>query len=101
MGTVLLVIRWVACLVILAEALNKLERVAPFARGKTLRERFSAWLAVVAWGTLAISVGAVLIGPFMPGAPQMFDIVPSTAAACAFAVLIMRPRMRDNGANHG
>ena len=54
------VIHWLAGVIVLAEALNKLERTAPFAKGLTPHQRLVAGLKALAWALLALGgAGAV------------------------------------------
>eukprot|EP01034_Spumella_vulgaris_P032266 gene32266-39840_t len=53
--TALQVLHFVAGFVVLAEALNKLERTAPCRAGLTPRERTTEWLKALAWSLLALS----------------------------------------------
>lgn len=48
------ILHWLAGVVVLAEALNKLERTAPCAHGLTPHERLVDWLKAIAWALLAI-----------------------------------------------
>ncbi|MDH1765229.1 hypothetical protein N5D37_05850 [Comamonas aquatica] len=78
--------------VVLAEALNKLERTCPCARGITPHQRLLAWLKAIAWSLLALAGAGALVGPF-------FDQVPPTlrelSMFAGFAVLIVRTRFKE------
>ena len=86
------IIHWLAGVVVLAEALNKLERTAPLAYGLAPRERLVDWLKAIAWAFLAIGGAGAVITPLM----QMD--VPSLQDMCillGFAVLIIRTRFEE------
>lgn len=79
-------------LVIAAEALNKLERTRPCARGLTPNTRLLQWLKAAAWVLLAIAGGGAMAGPFLGHPP------PTYREACMFAgfvVLIIRTRFKE------
>lgn len=85
-------IHWLAGLVVLAEALNKLERTGPTRAGLCKRERLLAWLKAIAWGLMAIGGAGAVITPLM----QMD--VPSLQDMCILlgsAVLIVRTRIKE------
>lgn len=86
------VIHWTAGLVILAEALNKLERCNPLARGLSPRARLVDALKALAWGLLALAGGGAIVTPLLPlEAPTLQD----TALAAGFATLIIRTRFKE------
>jgi hypothetical protein len=94
-----------AALITMAEALNKLERTAPLAPGKTARLRVVDGLKALAWALLALGAGGALIGPLLEpmgvrsGATQLLThYQPSLAEVCVmagFAVLIIRTRIKE------
>ena len=55
--------------VVLAEALNKLERTRPCWPGLSRRMRLLQWLKALAWALLAIAAGGAIIGPIFGAAP--------------------------------
>ena len=78
--------------VVLAEALNKLERTAPCWPGLSRRMRLLQWLKALAWALLAIAAGGAIIGPIFGAAP------PTPREVCIFAgfvVLIIRTRFKE------
>lgn len=86
------VIHWTAGLVILAEALNKLERCNPLARGLSPRARLVDALKALAWGLLALAGGVAIVTPLLPlETPTLQD----TALAAGFATLIIRTRFKE------
>ncbi|MDP3652412.1 MAG: hypothetical protein Q8R67_12090 [Rhodoferax sp.] len=103
--TALQVIHWVAAFVVMAEALNKLERTAPFAPGLSPHARLVDGLKALAWLLLAMGAGGALIGPFLQplgiGAQSsqlIAHLSPSLAEVCVllgFAVLIVRTRVKE------
>lgn len=97
--TWLATVHWVACAVVLAEALNKLERTAPCRRGMSLRERWVESLKALAWIFLALGGGGGLVAPLTSsmslapflGEPGLQDV----CIAVGFAVLIVRTRFKE------
>lgn len=86
------VIHWTAGLVILAEALNKLERCNLAAPGLSPRARLVDALKALAWGLLALAGGGAIVTPLLPlEAPTLQD----TALAAGFATLIIRTRFKE------
>jgi hypothetical protein len=101
-------VHWFSGLVILAEALNKLERTAPCRQGLTPRERATEWLKALAWLFLAFGGGGVLVAPLMPFLPMLrtgaiwpllmptqLPTLQDTCIALGFAVLIVRTRVKE------
>jgi len=89
---VISLVHWVSGFIVLAEALNKLERTAPLAPGLTPRVRLTAVLKALAWALLAIGGAGALITPLL----QLE--VPTLQDACVllgFAVLIVRTRVKE------
>lgn len=96
---------WLAAFVVMAEALNKLERTAPFAPGMTARMRVVDGLKALAWLLMATGAGGALIGPLMqPMGLQiqhtqlLAHVTPSLSEVCVmvgFAVLIIRTRVKE------
>ncbi|MGV0960099.1 MAG: hypothetical protein ACOYB1_09710 [Limnohabitans sp.] len=105
MTATLQILHWLAGFVVLAEALNKLERTAPFAPGMCRHDRLVDGLKALAWMLLAIGAGGAVIMPVLGGLgiqAQMNQIVshqsPSlseTAVLLGFAVLIVRTRVKE------
>jgi hypothetical protein len=90
--TVLMVLHWIAGLITVAEALNKLERTAPCRRGLPRRERATEWLKAAAWSLLAIGGAWAVITPLMHlPAPDVQDVCFSVG----FAILIVRTRVKE------
>ncbi|HBJ99739.1 MAG TPA: hypothetical protein DDZ62_07030, partial [Delftia acidovorans] len=54
---------WIFGLVVLAEALNKLERTRPCLPGLTGNQRLLAWLKALAWCLLAAAGAGALVAP--------------------------------------
>lgn len=92
MTAVLCVVHWLAGLVVLAEALNKLERVSPLAPGLGVRARVVDVLKTLAWLLLALGAGGALITPLLGLAPATLQDV---AVLAGFAVLIVRTRVKE------
>jgi len=57
------IIHWLASLIVMAEALNKLERCSPCVRELTMRQRLLEGLKGVSWCLLALGAGGGLISP--------------------------------------
>lgn len=105
MSAAMLILHWLAAFVVMAEALNKLERTAPFAPGLTPHKRLVDGLKALAWLLLAMGAGGGLIGPFLQ--PLGLQETPSrwwshaqpslaeTAVLLGFAVLIVRTRVKE------
>lgn len=90
--TALAVVHWVSGLIVLAEALNKLERTAPCRRGLSVRERATEWLKAIAWGLLAVGGAGALITPLLPlEQPTLQD----ACVLLGFATLIVRTRVKE------
>ncbi|MDE3023890.1 MAG: hypothetical protein KGI54_18895 [Pseudomonadota bacterium] len=89
---VIALIHWIAGVVVLAEALNKLERTQPCQRGLRPRERATEWLKAIAWALLAMGGAGAFITPFFPlQAPTFQDM----CVVLGFAVLIVRTRIKE------
>lgn len=83
---------WVACLVVLAESLNKLERTHLLERGMSPGLRLVTALKVLAWLLLAIGAAGGIIEPLLrAGQPGVREV----AIVVGFAVLIVRTRIKD------
>lgn len=91
----LALLHWLAGLIVLAEALNKLERTDPIAPGLHARARMVVWLKAIAWMLLAIGGGGALITPLLGlERPTLQD----AAVIGGFAVLIIRSRFKEGHA---
>lgn len=87
MSTVLFVLHFLAGFIVLAEALNKLERTAPCRRGRIgWRARTTEWLKAIAWALLAVAGAGALVSP-----PTLQDL----CAMVGFATLIVRTRVKE------
>lgn len=92
MTAALHIVHWLCGLVVLAEALNKLERTAPCRRGLSPRERATEVLKAIAWLLLALGAGGAVATPILHlQAPTLRD----TCVALGFAVLIVRTRVKE------
>lgn len=99
------VIHCLAAFIVLAEALNKLERCAPLAPGMTPHARVVDGLKATAWALLALGAGGALATPVLHSLgvnPAPWDHIshatPSlaeTAFTLGFAVLIVRTRVKE------
>lgn len=105
MMTALQILHFVAALVVLAEALNKLERTTPFAPGLTCHARLVDGLKALAWALLALGAGCTVAAPLLLGNGltanymPLFDnnppLIDETAVMLGFAVLIVRTRIKE------
>ena len=105
MSTTLQVLHWLAGFIVLAEALNKLERTAPFAPGMTPNARLVDGLKAVAWALLALGGGGAVATPFLAALGvhyldqnAVIHDTPSfaeTTVLVGFAVLIVRTRFKE------
>lgn len=99
----------VSAFVVLAEALNKLERADPFQGRRGLRVRlvalgwlFVPWawsrphvvvvLKVIGWFLLALGAGGYLVRLVLP-VPWFY---PDVAVIAGFAVLVVRSRLKES-----
>jgi hypothetical protein len=113
MTTALYILHWSAGFVVLAEALNKLERTSPLRAGICPRTRLVDSLKALAWLLLAMGAASavatplLLIGGFTTlqlahytvlGAPMLRLEPPGIDQVCVlagFAVLIVRTRVKE------
>lgn len=99
------ILHFVAGFIVLAEALNKLERTAPFAPGLTGHARVVDGLKALAWALLALGGAGAMVSPFLgvlgvqPGAVEVLahqsPSFAETAVLAGFAVLIVRTRVKE------
>ena len=86
------ILHTLAGIIVLAEALNKLERTNPFASGLSCRERVVVWLKSLGWFALAVgSAGAA-------GCTLLYTCAPSFGEASTmvgFALLVVRSRVGE------
>lgn len=104
--TVLQIVHWLAALIVLAEALNKLERTAPCAAGLTPHQRLVDGLKALAWGLLALGAGGGVIAPALlqlGAKPEDYSelirlerpTLAETVVMLGFAALIIRTRVKE------
>lgn len=104
--TGLQILHWLAALIVLAEALNKLERTAPCSPGLTPHQRLVDSLKALAWSLLALGAGGGVIAPALlhfgvrPDAYSELmrlerPTLAETAVMLGFAVLIIRTRVKE------
>lgn len=85
-------LHWLAGLVTLAEALNKLERTDPCRRGRTPREAATEWLKAFAWCLLALGGAGAVVTPLLPlERPTLQD----ACVLLGFATLVVRTRVKE------
>lgn len=102
---VLQLIHWCAAFIVMAEALNKMERTDPFARGLTLHKRLVDLAKAAAWMLMALGAGGALIAPAMEplrvqtsAYQALAHVEPSLAEVFmmgGFALLIIRTRFKE------
>ncbi len=105
MTSLLQILHWAAGLIVLAEALNKLERTAPFAPGLTNHVRLVDGLKAAAWTLLALGSAAAVFSPVLGelavhtrASQAILYQAPSiaeTIVLMGFAVLIIRTRIKE------
>jgi hypothetical protein len=106
MSAAIQMVHVLAGLVVLAEALNKLERCAPFARNLTGRERIVDGLKALAWFLLALGAAGALAAPALRAMGLPVDAggefsrlerptLAETLVLTGFAVLIIRTRVKE------
>lgn len=106
MSLILQILHVLAGLVVLAEALNKLERVRPFLSGMTARQRLVDGLKALAWLLLALGAGGAMAAPLLlaMGVPEHDasllmrlerPTLDQTLVLLGFAVLIVRTRVKE------
>lgn len=91
MSSILSILHWVAAFVIIAEALNKLERTDPFNRNLSPRARVVAWLGVASWSSIALGAAGVLVAPLLAFA---WPLTPDIAVVWGLALWIITMRTR-------
>lgn len=110
MNATLQTLHWLAGLIVLAEALNKLERTRPLAPGLSGCERVVQSVKAVGWTLLAMGAGGAVATPVLlsMGVPSshlpMLRLEQPTLAEVAvlagFAVLIIRTRLKEGCATY-
>ncbi|MDO8778114.1 MAG: hypothetical protein Q7K57_57230 [Burkholderiaceae bacterium] len=105
MSAALQTLHWLAGLIVIAEALNKLERTCPLAPGLIGCERLVQSVKALGWALLALGAGGAV------ATPVLLDMgvrsIPSTllrlehptlaevAVLAGFAILIIRTRLKE------
>lgn len=106
MSTFLQILHIVAGFIVLAEALNKLERVDPLGKGLSWHQRLVDGLKALAWLLLALGAGGALAGPLLLSMGLPADAggvvvrlgpptLDQTLVLAGFAVLIVRTRVKE------
>lgn len=105
MSTFLQYMHFVAGLIVLAEALNKLERTSVLAPGLTLNKRLVDALKGIAWTLLGIGGAGALalpvmgpLGVYFSKEHTLLNAAPSNADVAVlvgFATLIIRTRIKE------
>lgn len=105
MNLTLELLHLLAGIVVLAEALNKLERTCPLAAGMSRHQRLVDSLKALAWALLALGAGGAVATPLLlslgvhSGHLPLLRLEQPTLAEVAvlvgFAVLIVRTRIKE------
>lgn len=105
MSSIIQTLHFVAGFVVLAEALNKLDRTDPCACDLDLRERVTEWLKGIAWVLLALGSFVAVFGPVLISVGVQSSEAPllrletatltETSVLLGFAVLIVRTRVKE------
>lgn len=105
MSAAITVLHLAAGLVVLAEALNKLERTCIRGAKPTLAERGLEVLKALSWGLLALGSGGAVAVPLLAtlgvsdnGLNTVMNKTPTLAETCVlagFALLAIRTRLKD------
>lgn len=105
MSAAISMLHFAAGLIVLAEALNKLERTCVRSPRATRRDRGLEFLKALSWSLLALGAGGALAVPLLStlgvpaGGPHtVMNQPPSLAETCVltgFAVLAIRTRLKD------
>lgn len=105
MSAAISMLHFAAGLIVLAEALNKLERTCVRSPRATRRDRGLEFLKALSWSLLALGAGGALAVPLLTklGVPlgdlhSVMNQTPTLAETCVlagFAVLAIRTRLKD------
>ena len=105
MMATLQIIHMLSAVIVLAEALNKLERTTPFAPGLTRQQRLVDGLKSLGWAVMALGAGCTVAAPLLLGNGlyakylPLFDdsnpLIDRTAIMLGVAVLIIRTRISE------
>ena len=104
MSLILQLIHWISGVVVLAEALNKLERTRPFVRGVTIET-----LGAAGWFLVAMGAGGAAITPVLLAFGVRSDLqtilmrlerptLAEVAVMLGFACLVLRARFKEGAA---
>ena len=86
------ILHWLAGLIVVAEALNKLERTCPRATHLSRRERLVEVLQALAWGLLAVGGAGAVMTPLLRLEPASLQ---DMCIVVGFAILIIRTRVEE------
>lgn len=86
------ILHWLAGLIVVAEALNKLERTCPLAPNLSRRERLVEVLKALAWGFLAVGGAGAVMAPLLHLAPASLQ---DMCIVVGFAILIISTRVKE------
>jgi hypothetical protein len=92
MSTFLICLHVVAGIVVLAEALNKLERTDLRCQWLTPRQRLITAMKAASWSAIALAAGGAIVGPMLQASsPTLGD----AAMMAGFAGLVIRSRLQE------
>ena len=90
--TLLFCVYWLAAIIVLAEALNKLQRTDLLRRGLKPMQRLSVGLNVLGWMLFAVASAGAIVSPVMSGhAVRLQD----AALMTGLAVFILHRRLKE------
>ncbi len=87
---VISILHWVSALIVIIEALNKLERYDPFQKMKSVKQMLIFWMTSAAWVALAVGSAGALVMPFLSIKPKL---TADAFVLIAFAALLVRARL--------
>lgn len=105
MDSVISMIYFLAGLIVMGEAINKLYVVSPFGPNMKMKDRLMDGIKAVAWILLALAAGGALVGPFLGelthgGPSASYRTSPSITEICGligFALIIVRLKIMEVG----
>ena len=95
--TLLFAIYWCAALVVLSEALNKLQRTDLLRRGLKPMQRLSVVLNVLGWMLFAVAAAGAIVSPVIVGYTVRLQ---DAALMLGLAVFIVHRRIKEFGDPH-
>lgn len=90
--TIAYILHTIAGMIVLAEALNKLERTCPIEPGMSARQLLVVWLKTFGWSALAIGSAGAAACALLYRTPPSFGEV---CTMSGFALLVLRSRVGE------